>query len=383
MLDRLACGDIPKKHHIKHPTRPLYEQCLTRDGFSGPYTIMYHLHRPQAQRSAATHHGFAPPAAAAERPLAKRHYRTQMMARGGGPMTDGRQPLLFNQDIVLSMAHPDLCCPVYFVNSDGDDVYFIAEGQGTVRSPLGDLHFTQHDYVCVPKGIMHRFILPPDEPKTRILCIECLGGVGLLDRARNACGQLRMDAPYCHRDFKRPTFMGPVEENIRHVVVKRGHKFHTFTHAHSPLDVVGFDGTVYPWAFPILNFQARAAAVHLPPTWHATFAARGALICSFVPRVVDFHPEAIPCPYPHSSVDCDEVLFYCQGNFTSRRGVGSGSISHHPAGVTHGPHPGAYEASIGIRQTDELAVMLDTSAPLQPTAAALAVEDGAYQDSFV
>jgi homogentisate 1,2-dioxygenase len=146
--------------------------------------------------------------------------------------------------------------------------------------------------------------------------------------------------------------------------------------------VVGWDGSVWPFAFPILAFQARAGLVHLPPTWHGTFAARGALVCSFVPRVLDFHPEAVPCPYPHSSVDVDEIIFYARGQFTSRRGVGPGSISHHPAGVTHGPHPGAYEGSIGHRTTDELAVMLDLQEPLQPTAAALEVEDAAYHDSF-
>jgi homogentisate 1,2-dioxygenase len=151
----------------------------------------------------------------------------------------------------------------------------------------------------------------------------------------------------------------------------------------SPLDVVGWDGTVYPFAFPILNFQPRAGLVHLPPTWHGTFAARGALVCSFVPRVVDFHPEAIPCPYPHGNVEVDEILFYVSGQFTSRRGVGPGSISHHPAGVLHGPHPGAYEGSIGARSTEEVAVMLDCYQPLSATAAALDIEDPSYQESFV
>src|SRR5262249_14304014 len=146
---------------------------------------------------------------------------------------------------------------------------------------------------------------------------------------------------------------------------------------------VGWDGAVYPWVFPILNFQPRAGLVHLPPTWHGTFGARGALICSFVPRVVDFHPEAVPCPYPHSSVDCDEFIFYSRGSFTSRKGVGPGSISHHPAGIPHGPHPGAYEGSIGTTRTDELAVMLDTYHPLAPTNAALSVEDTSYHESFL
>jgi homogentisate 1,2-dioxygenase len=213
--------------------------------------------------------------------------------------------------------------------------------------------------------------------------MELNGGLHLPRQWRNEVGQLRMDAPYSHRDFKRPEFKGPMDEDIRELVVKKGQAFHGFRYAQSPLDIVGWDGTVYPWAFPILNFQPRAGLVHLPPTWHGTFAARGALVCSFVPRMVDFHPEAIPCPYPHASVDCDEFILYARGNFTSRRGVGPGSISHHPAGVAHGPHPGAYEGSIGHTRTDELAVMLDTTLPLKTTAAALAVEDKGYQDSFV
>jgi len=192
-----------------------------------------------------------------------------------------------------------------------------------------------------------------------------------------------MDAPYSHRDFKVPAFTGPRDEGIRTVVVKRAGAFHGFEWAGSPLDVVGWDGTVYPWAFPILNFQPRVSSVHLPPTWHGTFAARGALVCSFVPRPVDFGPDSVPCPYPHASVDCDEFIFYCRGNFTSRKGVGPGSVSHHPAGIPHGPHPGAYEGSIGSKATDELAVMLDTYLPLAATGAALGVEDAAYHDSFL
>jgi homogentisate 1,2-dioxygenase len=199
---------------------------------------------------------------------------------------------------------------------------------------------------------------------------------------RNEAGQLRMDAPYCHRDFRRPAFEGPRDEGLRRLLVKRGGAFSAYDLPESPLDVVGWDGAVWPFAFPIRSFQARAGLVHLPPTWHGTFAARGALVCSFVPRPLDFHPEAVPCPYPHASVDVDEIIFYVAGQFTSRRGVGPGSISLHPAGILHGPHPGAYEGSIGVRETDELAVMLDLERPLVPTAAALAVEDPAYHESF-
>jgi homogentisate 1,2-dioxygenase len=272
--------------------------------------------------------------------------------------------------------------PVYLVNGDGDDLFYVFQGGGLVRTMLGDVRFNEGDYVFVPKGLTHRFLPDADRPQ-HWLSIECLGGMHLPRQWRNETGQLRMDAPYTHRDFRGPELGAPRDEGIRELVVKRGGRFHGFVHDHAPLDVVGWDGTVYPFAFPILAFQPRVSAIHLPPTWHGTFAARGALICSFVPRPLDFHPDAIPCPYPHASVDCDEFLFYCQGNFTSRRGVGAGSISHHPSGVMHGPHPGAYEGSIGARRTDELAVMLDTYAPLQATTAAVGVEDPDYERSFV
>lgn len=383
MLDRVVAGTVPRKHHIALRSEAgelRYEQCLTREGFDGPYTIAYHERRPHEHRAARAEHGFALPVAAPPRPLAKRHYRSQDLPRRGGPAVDCRVPLLFNDDVVIGIAEPDAADPVYFANADADELFFVFQGGGVLRTMLGDLRFEQDDYVVVPKGLFHRFI--PDAAPQRWLSIEA-ADVHLPRRWRNEVGQLRMDAPYSHRDFRRPTFVGPLDEGIRALVVKRGGAFHGFACERSPLDVVGWDGAVYPFAFPILSFQARVGLVHLPPDWHGTFAARGALICSFVPRPVDFHPEAIPCPYPHASVDCDEFLFYCRGNFTSRRGVGPGSISHHPAGVPHGPHPGAYEASLGSRETSELAVMLDTIRPLTATQAALAVEDPAYQDSFI
>jgi homogentisate 1,2-dioxygenase len=283
--------------------------------------------------------------------------------------------------VTLGILFPDKPDPVYLGNADADELFWIQQGGGTLRTPLGDVRFAAEDYLFVPRGMIQRFI--PDAGPQSWLWMELNGGLHLPRQWRNEVGQLRMDAPYSHRDFKRPEFKGPMDEDIRELVVKKGQAFHGFRYSQSPLDIVGWDGTVYPWAFPILNFQPRAGLVHLPPTWHGTFAARGALVCSFVPRVVDFHPEAIPCPYPHASVDCDEFILYARGNFTSRRGVGPGSISHHPAGVQHGPHPGAYEGSIGHTRTDELAVMLDTTLPLKTTAAALAVEDKGYQDSFV
>jgi homogentisate 1,2-dioxygenase len=385
VLDRLAQGDLPPKHHLAlrgAEGRLRHEEAYTREGFEGPYTLLYHLHRPHPTSPAATAHGWADPRAArpaGPRRLARRHYRTPDLAPAAGPALDARTPLLWSEDLTLGLATPTAEDPAYFRNGDADELFFVQEGGGTLVTPLGDLSFGADDYLLVPRGLLHRFV-PTGGPQ-RWLWLE-LTGLHLPRQWRNEAGQLRMDAPYCHRDFRRPAFSGPRDEGIRELVVKRGGGFHGFRLPESPLDVVGWDGAVYPVVFPILAFQPRAGLVHLPPTWHGTFAARGALVCSFVPRVTDFHPDAIPCPYPHASVDVDEVLFYVRGQFTSRRGVGPGSISHHPAGVLHGPHPGAYEGSIGARRTDELAVMLDVARPLAPTGAADAVEDPSYDESF-
>lgn len=384
MLDRMVVGEVAKKHHIAlrdGEGNLRWEHCITRQGFDGPYTIAYRLNRPQIHRFTEAKHGWAQPEASKGK-LAKRHFKTQDLVKRRGPAIDGRVPMLFNSDIVVSVLHPDEPDPVYFQNADADDLFFVFEGTGTLRSELGDLRYEPWDYICVPKGVAHRFI-PDRDVDQYWLAMECLGGVGLPKQWRNETGQLRMDAPFSHRDFRRPEFTGPQDDGIHTIVVKRAGEFTAFALDHSPLDVVGWDGTVYPFIFPMLSFQPRAGLVHLPPDWHGTFAARGGLICSFVPRVVDFHPEAIPCPYPHASVDCDEMLFYVSGNFTSRKGVGPGSISYHPAGITHGPHPGSYEESMGSTRTDEVAVMLDTFERLRPTTKAAGVEDLDYMHSFL
>jgi homogentisate 1,2-dioxygenase len=387
MLDRVAEGELPPKHHtaLRSPTGALrHEECLTRAGFDGPYSILYHQHRPHALKPTHTGHACAAlqrtPESSESGALRRRHYRTSALPATGGPI-DSRVPLLFNEDVALFTLKPSRSDTVYFVDADGDELFFVRTGRGVVRSVFGDLSFGPGDYVCVPRGTPYRFVL--ESEAVDCLLVECRGGVGVPKPYRNEIGQLRMDAPYSHRDFRRPLFRGPLDEGIRDVVVKRHDVFHGFVYRDAPLDVVGWDGTVYPWAFPILAFQPRVSSVHLPPTWHGTFAARGALICSFVPRPLDFHPNAVPCPYPHSSVDVDEVLYYVSGDFTSRSGIESGSITLHPAGIPHGPHPGRYEASVGARQTDEVAVMLDCYKPLAATAQAGTLEDGGYETSFV
>ena len=385
MLDRMQLGEVPRKHHIVFRDKNgalLNEECITRDGFDGPYTIAYHVNRPHTQRSMVAKHAWVAPVAAPRGALEKRHYNSNDVTLREGSPLDTRVPVLFNRDITLSVLFPTKSDDVYFANGDGDDLFYVHEGAGTLRTILGDVRFEKDDYVFVPRGIIHRFILDEGVPQ-HWLSIDCHGGLHLPKQWRNPTGQLRMDAPFSHRDFKRPELFATMDEGIRELVVKKNGHFHGYSYEHSPLDVVGWDGTVYPWAFPILNFQPRAGQIHLPPTWHGNFAARGALVCSFVPRVVDFHPEAIPCPYPHSSVDVDEFIFYCRGNFTSRRGIGPGSMSFHPAGIPHGPHPGAYEKSIGHKETNELAVMLDCYEPLIPTAAALSIEVPGYMETFL
>ncbi len=391
MLGRLATGVYPARPHTLlegppgSPRTLLWEECITRDGFDGPYTIAYRAGRPHEARSVAARVTFPTPRveAADDDALAlrRRHYRSGAVESDGAPLA-ARRPLLWNQDVTLSVLRPSESDSVYFANGDADDLYFVQEGAGTLRSVLGDVSFRAGDYVCVPRGLTHRFMLAPGAPQLWF-SMEFSGAVDVLAQYRNAQGQLKMDAPYGHRDFRGPVFLGPLDERIRHVVVRRRGRFHGFDWEHSPLDVVGWDGALYPWAFSIFDFRAKVGRVHLPPNVHGTFSARGALVCSFVPRPLDYDESAFACPYPHSSVDVDEVLFYSRGNFTSRRGVGPCSISHHPAGITHGPHPGAYEASLGAQRTDEVAVMLDCARPLDRTSFARAVEDAGYHDSFV
>ena len=402
MLERTHAGDIPPKPHTVFATaagETLYEECLTRMGFEGAYSILYHRHRPHEAAPVPTSLGFpVPPApwsarsperAAAETTLRRRRFRclalppaTPPASRDARTALGGRVPLLYNADVVIGFLQPIEAAPAFFVNADADELFFIWRGGGTLSSVFGQLPFGAGDYVCVPKGTIHRFEPTGPEPQAW-LSIECKRGLDLPSRYRNPSGQLRMDAPYCHRDFRHPR-LEPVADATRprDIVVKRQDRFFGFRAPHNPLDVVGWDGAVYPFALPILSFSPRVGQLHLPPSVHATFEAGGALICSFVPRPLDFHPAANPCPYPHASVDVDEVLFYANDGFGSRREMSAGSLSLHPAGIPHGPHPGAYERAPGRSHTDELAVMVDCFGSLSSTPAARGIEDPDYHDSF-
>jgi homogentisate 1,2-dioxygenase len=396
MLERRHAGELPDKPHtvLRAADGSLrYEHCLTRNGFDGAFSILYHEQKPHLCAFEGDAEGFA--SQAAEGPVVvapprRRLLRTDGHVSAGGPLAS-RTALLFNADLCLYTLAPYASDAAYFTNVDADDLYFVREGAGILRSPFGDLAFGSGDYVAVPRGVVHRFVLD-ESVRQRWLGVECFRDLSIPAHYRNATGQLRMDAPYSHRDFRAPEFRGPMDEDLREVVVKRGGRFHRLEASHSPLNTTGWDGCVYPTALSIHRFSPRVGQVHLPPSAHATFAAGGALICSFVPRPLDFHPDAIPCPYPHSSVHVDEVLYYCDGEFGSREGVEPGALSFHPAGVPHGPHGDRYEASISaqqagpdgvaVRWTNELAVMVDTEAPLSLTETAIELEWPGYHSSF-
>ena len=385
MIHRVQRGLVPAKPHtvLRVDGELAFEHCFTRRGFEAAYTIMYHRsppHHVESEEDLGPHPGWSAPEW--DGALRRRHFLAGDLAPGGEPFTS-RRLLMANRDLAIWVARPDRGDTALWSNADGDELTFVHAGSGTVDTPLGALPFRQGDYVSVPRALAQRWRL--DGPAL-LLVLEARSGLDVPHQFRTPTGQLRMDAPYTHRDFVEPAWPdgGPATLGApREQLVVRGGRVSRLRWANDPFDVVGWDGQVWPFAFPIRAYQPKTGMVHLPPTTHLTFAGPGFVVCSFVPRLVDWHPEAIPCPYPHSSVDCDELIFYVDGAFTSRRGVGPASVTLHPVGVPHGPHPGRYEASIGAKRTEELAVMVDTFAPLLPTSHARSVEDQGYSRSWL
>jgi homogentisate 1,2-dioxygenase len=397
MIDYHRLGQLPAKHHIqlKRPASDLasdgcpvyYEHCITRKGFDGGYTIAYRRNNPAmevASRPAKLEDTFHPTPG----PLRRRHLVTPGVA-GPGRLWESLRIVAGNEDVRIGTSQPTVPDSGLLANGDGDVLLFLHEGSGVLDSEVGRLEMRRHDYVWIPRGLVHRirFAAGP----VHVMWMECRGGLEIPSNFRNPVGQFRMDAPYSHRDFRRPTVLSSSDkadaDKDGHYVVlnKRGDRYTEHVLPHHPFDVVGWDGTMYPVAFNIHDYQPKTGLVHLPPPIHTTFlGSKGSfVICSFVPRKLDYHPEAIPCPYPHSSVDCDELLWYVEGQFASRKGVGPASITLHPAGIAHAPQPGRYEASFGAQQTDEMAVMVDTFKPLHTTAWAAKGEDPEYHGSWM
>lgn len=388
MIHRHALGKLPPKHHIAfyEDGKLLMEQMVTREGFEGPYSILYYRTPPtdEFEVEDLAVPGFCPFEIVSHQSLRRRHIRTQDLKPSGDFLT-GRKTLLVNDNLQVGVCRTAAPAERFFSNGDGDECWFIKEGSGHLESIYGILPFREHDYVLVPKGTAYR--LHFEGQRGTALVFEGRPWLGVPGAYRNRWGQLTDYAPFCHRDFRVPNEM-LVFDPANHgkspyeLVVKMGDALTLRKYQEFPFDIVGWDGLLYPVAFNIHDYQPKTGLVHLPPTTHTTFAGENFVICSFVPRVTDTHEKAVPCPYAHASVDMDEILYYVEGNFTSRKGIDSESISLHPLGVTHGPHPGTYEKSIGTKRTDELAVMCDCYRPFRLTAEAARIEDKQYNESW-
>ena len=383
-------GQLPPKRHIqfRRPDGALYsEEVFGTEGFVGPTSTLYHIHPPTQVSGWKTL--YSTKVEYVEQDVMRmRHLKTAPMAPHGDPVT-GRVVLFGNSDVEMSVCSPAEPMKYFFKNAMGDECLFVHFGRGTVWTMFGTLRFREKDYIVIPKGTIYKieFEEPkPGEPEPKFVCFETANGSHIAPPPRylsKQTSQFLEHAPYCERDLRLPelplTFDKKGEYEVR---IKARDCVHGYVYPYHPLDVVGWDGCYYPYLFNIDDFSPIAAKHHMPPPTHQTFEGHNFVICSFCPRVLDWHPQAIPVPYNHSNLDSDEVLYYVEGNYKARKGIEVGSISLHPQGIAHGPHPGTIEKSLGATFTNELAVMCDTFRPLFPTKAALDLDDPAYPASW-
>src|SRR5437763_13193851 len=377
-----AVGEVPRKRHtqFRKPDGSLYaEELMGVEGFSSDSALLYHQHLPTAILDAVavdepTH------ALVANHPLKPRHFKTHKLDAGSAELVTGRQLLLGNEDVRISYVVADTPSPLYR-NAAGDELVFIEAGAATLETVFGAMQVGAGDYVVLPTSPTHRWLPSADEP-VRALVTEARGHVGPPRRYLSVKGQFLEQSPYCERDLRCPTQPHTVEGTEVEVLVRHRAGCTRYTYAHHPFDVIGWDGCLYPYAFSIHDFEPITGRVHQPPPVHQTFEGPGFVVCSFVPRLFDYHPQAIPAPYNHSNIDSDELIYYVDGDFMSRKNVTRGMITLHPAGIPHGPHPGAVEKSIGAKETKELAVMVDTFKPLMLTKEALEIENPNYVMSW-
>ncbi|TXI87478.1 MAG: homogentisate 1,2-dioxygenase [Crocinitomicaceae bacterium] len=377
-------GQIPTKRHITFEKKSggyYYEQLFGTEGFSGFSSLLYHVHRPTQIKSIAEPIDLTPKAAINKN--IKSHMLRGFDVAPKDDFLESRVTVLFNNDLNIVCAAPRKSLTSYFYkNADADEVIFIHKGSGKLRTLVGNIPFSYGDYLVIPRGIIYQIEF--DSEDNRLFIVESFSPVVTPKRYRNDFGQLLEHSPFCERDFRGPSELETHDEKGDFVVkLKKENQLHEIVYATHPFDVVGWDGYNYPYAFSIHNFEPITGRVHLPPPIHQTFEAHNYVICSFVPRLYDYHPQAIPAPYNHSNIDSDEVLYYVDGDFMSRNHVEKGYISLHPGGIPHGPHPGAMERSIGQKETGELAVMVDTFKPLKVTQAALDISDADYYKSWL
>lgn len=377
-------GKIPPKRHTtfyKESGELHYEQLFGTEGFSGTSSLLYHLHRPTQIKSISAPVDVTPKAAV-------QHNIEPRMLSGFNvaPQDDfleSRTVLLFNNDLHISVAAPrKSLTEYYYKNADADEVIFIHRGTGKLRTLLGNIPFDYGDYLVIPRGMIYQIEFETED--NRLFIVESFSPIVTPKRYRNQFGQLLEHAPFCERDIKRPSELETHDEKGDFTVkIRKENHMHTLVYATHPFDVAGWDGYNYPYAFSIHNFEPITGRIHQPPPVHQTFEGHNFVICSFVPRLYDYHPDSIPAPYNHSNIDSDEVLYYVDGDFMSRNHIEKGFISLHPGGIPHGPHPGAYERSIGQKDTQELAVMIDPFRPLRITEAALQINDPNYIKSWL
>ena len=381
-------GSIPCKRHIEHHTQPgfrgegiYYEEVVTTAGFGRAYSIAYHL-RPPTRVTRVEAAGTAPLEKAEQPALRHHHLKSGQMPAVGDPIA-GRVPLLFNDDVVMSRCRPAQPQAELYRNAAADEVLFIHKGKGTLTSMFGVLPFKPFDYVVVPHCTTYRLdfdqSVQPD-----LLVIEASNNIVIPPRYLNPDGQIRLGAPYSERDFHGPTDSLIIDrEQETPVLIKDGTRLTRYTLRQHPFDVVGWDGFVYPYTFNADDFEPITGTIHQPPPIHQTFETTGFVLCTFAPRLLDTHPEAVKVPYAHSNVQADEVLYYVRGRFGSRRGVEEASFTLHPRGIPHGPHPGTIVASRSVTRTDELAVMVDTVRPLFLSRRAMDMDDPNYPYSWL
>jgi homogentisate 1,2-dioxygenase len=377
-------GKMPHKRHTtfrKEDGNIHYEELFGTIGFDGMSSLLYHLHRPTQVKNIAEAYSVAPEIAA------DKNLKSYMLKGFEAPKVadhlKSRISIMLNNDLNILLSAPTNKEEDYFYkNTDGDEVIFVHKGTGTLRTFVGNIKFKEGDYLVIPRGMI--YTMKFDTSNNRLFIVESYTPVYTPKRYRNHFGQMLEHSPYCERDLRVPEELETHDEQGDFVIkIKKEQMIHEYTYASHPFDVAGWDGYNFPYAFSIHDFEPITGRIHQPPPVHQTFETSSFVICSFVPRLYDYHPEAIPSPYNHSNIDSDEVLYYVDGDFMSRNHVEEGYISLHPAGIPHGPHPGAMERSIGETKTDELAVMVDTFAPLKLTKAAIELSDGTYYQSWL
>ncbi len=376
-------GEIPHKRHTQFhkPDGSLYrEEVMGLEGFSGLQSILYHHFLPPRVKR-AEFLGPAKPEYVDFGAIRHRAFSTNGMPAGGDAVS-ARRVLLGNNDVMMGLSLPTKSMDFFYRNAQAYELWFVHEGNGTLHSQFGRLAFEPGDYIIIPYGTTWQMTL--DTPQARFFFAESNSAIEPPKRYRNKYGQLLEHAPYCERDIRTPDYVDPtIETGEFEVRVKVRDSLSRHVLDHHPFDVVGWDGYLYPWIFNIRDFEPITGRIHQPPPVHQTFEGWNFVVCSFVPRLFDYHPDGIPAPYNHSNVNSDEVIYYCDGNFMSRKGIDKYDITLHPFGLPHGPQPGATEASIGKEKTEEIAVMIDTFNPLHLTTEALEIEKTAYQDSWL